>query len=130
MVHKRKRISKAEQKKVYKETESYLQKFLSLLTRENVINIYALYKYICDKNVSYVKKVVPFGALLYFIIPTDAVPDFIPIVGLSDDIGVIAAAVIYLKQSLNEYIKIAEAELIERGWVKSAAGTRQSKKSA
>jgi uncharacterized membrane protein YkvA (DUF1232 family) len=32
------------------------------------------------------------AALAYFILPLDAIPDFLPIVGLSDDAGVLAAA--------------------------------------
>jgi uncharacterized membrane protein YkvA (DUF1232 family) len=33
------------------------------------------------------------AALAYFILPLDAIPDFIPVVGLSDDAGVLAAAI-------------------------------------
>jgi len=32
------------------------------------------------------------AALAYFILPTDAIPDFIPVVGLGDDVGVLTAA--------------------------------------
>ena len=32
------------------------------------------------------------AALAYFILPLDAVPDFLPLVGLGDDAGVLAAA--------------------------------------
>lgn len=38
-------------------------------------------------------KSVIFGALGYFISPVDAVPDVTPIVGFTDDLGVLAAAV-------------------------------------
>ena len=38
-------------------------------------------------------KVVIFGALAYFISPIDAIPDAIPVFGLTDDLAVIAAAV-------------------------------------
>lgn len=38
-------------------------------------------------------KVVIFGALKYFISPIDAIPDAIPVIGLTDDLAVIAAAV-------------------------------------
>lgn len=33
------------------------------------------------------------AALAYFILPADAVPDLLPVLGMSDDAGVIAAAV-------------------------------------
>ena len=32
------------------------------------------------------------AALAYFILPADAIPDLLPLVGLSDDIGVLTAA--------------------------------------
>lgn len=40
------------------------------------------------------------GVLGYLILPVDAIPDFIPVVGLTDDIGAIA----YLIRSLATYI--------------------------
>ena len=32
------------------------------------------------------------AALAYFILPTDAIPDFLPVVGLGDDVGILTAA--------------------------------------
>lgn len=32
------------------------------------------------------------GALAYFVLPTDAIPDFLPILGFTDDAAVLAAA--------------------------------------
>jgi uncharacterized membrane protein YkvA (DUF1232 family) len=32
------------------------------------------------------------AALAYFILPTDAIPDFLPLLGFADDAGVLAAA--------------------------------------
>jgi uncharacterized membrane protein YkvA (DUF1232 family) len=37
-------------------------------------------------------KTVAYGALAYFIIPTDGIPDIVPIAGFTDDLGVIALA--------------------------------------
>ncbi len=37
-------------------------------------------------------KAVIYSALAYFILPADAVPDFIPFTGYADDLGTIAAA--------------------------------------
>ncbi|MCA1961805.1 MAG: DUF1232 domain-containing protein [Desulfomonile sp.] len=38
-------------------------------------------------------KTVIIGALGYFIFPLDAIPDFIPVAGLTDDLAVLAAAI-------------------------------------
>lgn len=42
------------------------------------------------------------GALGYLISPIDAIPDIIPIVGLTDDIGVIAAALAAVRMYIPE----------------------------
>ncbi len=33
------------------------------------------------------------GALAYFVLPTDAIPDFLPVIGYTDDAAVLAAAI-------------------------------------
>lgn len=38
-------------------------------------------------------KTVIIGALGYFIVPLDAIPDFTPVVGYGDDLGALAAAI-------------------------------------
>ena len=58
------------------------------------------------------------AALAYFILPLDAVPDFLPIVGLSDDASVLAAALAAIAAHItNEHRTKAqvwmEAEVIE-----------------
>lgn len=52
----------------------------------------ALYFCLLDpKTPLWVKGIVG-AALAYFILPLDAIPDLLPLVGLSDDAGVLAAA--------------------------------------
>jgi uncharacterized membrane protein YkvA (DUF1232 family) len=38
-------------------------------------------------------KSVIYGALAYFVLPVDAIPDMVPVVGFSDDLGALAAAI-------------------------------------
>ncbi len=57
------------------------------LAREAV----AMYFCMLDSRTPVWVKTTVAGALAYFILPFDAVPDFIPIIGLGDDLGVIAA---------------------------------------
>lgn len=45
------------------------------------------------------------GALAYFVLPADAVPDFIPGVGYSDDLSVLAAAVGAVAMFINDDVK-------------------------
>ncbi len=45
-------------------------------------------------------KTVIIGALGYLIFPLDAIPDFIPVLGLTDDLGVLAAVIATLELSI------------------------------
>ena len=111
--------SETEQERVISETESYLQKFISKLPQDVVINIYALYLFIKDESVLLHDKFLAFGALLYFISPIDAIPDMTPFVGFIDDIGVIALVVYNYspKPEFRENKLKAEEELKEKGWI-------------
>lgn len=65
--------------------------------------VIALYRFIRDPNVFWGRKVLVVGALLYFILPADVIPDMTPILGFSDDATVIAAVVAKLGKSLAKY---------------------------
>jgi uncharacterized membrane protein YkvA (DUF1232 family) len=43
------------------------------------------------------------GAVLYFVSPIDAIPDFIPVAGLADDVAVIAAVVRAVRGDLDRF---------------------------
>ena len=47
-------------------------------------------------------KSVVYGALLYFVSPIDAIPDFTPVFGYVDDLGVIIAALITISFYIND----------------------------
>ncbi|MFM8439490.1 MAG: YkvA family protein [Candidatus Kapaibacterium sp.] len=48
-------------------------------------------------------KAIIIGALVYFIVPIDAVPDFLPVIGYLDDAGVISAVVHALVDEIRAY---------------------------
>ena len=57
---------------------------------------------------------VVYGALAYFVLPMDAIPDFIPGVGFTDDLGALAAAIatvsMYIDDDVREKAKTRMAE--------------------
>jgi len=60
---------------------------------ESVLNpALKLYYAAQDADTPMWAKTTVYGALGYFISPVDAIPDFTPIVGYSDDLGVLVAA--------------------------------------
>ncbi len=59
-------------------------------------------------------KMVIYGALVYFISPLDAIPDITPIIGYTDDLGVLAMAITtvhaYIDDDVKEKVKNKLAE--------------------
>jgi uncharacterized membrane protein YkvA (DUF1232 family) len=68
-------------------------------------NIKYFFDYIKDKEVSKVKKGLILVSLLYFILPTDIVPDFIIGLGWLDDAAVAAFIWNALRSEVGDYIK-------------------------
>jgi len=63
----------------------------------------ALKKYILDRDVKWYRKSVVVAALVYFIAPLDAMPDFVPLVGFLDDIGIVAWTLRFLGREITSY---------------------------
>lgn len=50
-------------------------------------------------------KATIYGALAYFVLPVDAIPDIVPVVGYSDDLGAIAAALTAVSMYISDEVK-------------------------
>ncbi|MBV6623562.1 MAG: DUF1232 domain-containing protein [Rivularia sp. (in: Bacteria)] len=78
--------------------------------------IQSLFQMVLDPKAAWTSKALAIGSLLYLISPFDAIPDVIPIAGLTDDAAVIVSVVStlafelskYAKQSANKGIEVAE----------------------
>jgi uncharacterized membrane protein YkvA (DUF1232 family) len=66
-------------------------------------DILALVNYMRDPYVSWHRKAIVVGALIYFISPIDAIPDIAPLIGYLDDLGVITALMKFLGSELIPY---------------------------
>jgi len=78
----------------------------------------ALAAYYCatdGKTPIYVKAVL-MGALAYFIVPIDVIPDFIPGLGFTDDAAILATAISAVRSALRpEHFDAARAFLKKEG---------------
>ncbi len=66
-------------------------------------DVIALFNYMRDPYVSWHRKAIVVGALIYFITPIDAIPDIAPLIGYLDDLGVITATLKFLGSELIPY---------------------------
>ena len=70
---------------------NYFQK-LGLDWKDKIVTLRDV---ITSTQLTALDKVVAYGALFYLITPFDLVPDYVPILGLIDDYGILAMAVAY-----------------------------------
>lgn len=68
-----------------------------------ISHLKALRRYMMDRDVKWYKKSIVVAALVYFVTPIDAMPDFAPFVGYLDDIGVIAWTIKFLGSEITSY---------------------------
>ena len=74
----------------------------------------ALYFCALDRDTPAATKGMLLAALAYFILPMDVIPDFIPVLGFTDDAAVIAAALALARRSIKPEHREAARAQIER----------------
>ena len=85
--------------KVYSETGLWekVKSYAKVAGKEVIYNVLLLYYALQSDKVSAKEKAMIVGALGYFIIPTDFIPDAIPLMGFTDD----AAVLIFIIKQLS-----------------------------
>ena len=88
--------------------ESLWEKIKQYSKAAGVTVVYAallLYYVMKDKNTSVKSKITIAAALGYFIVPTDAIFDLTPLIGYSDDLGVLLFALGQISSNITPEIK-------------------------
>ena len=62
-----------------------------------------------ERTPAWAKSVV-YGALVYFVLPIDAIPDLVPGVGYTDDLGALTAAVATVVSFIDDDVKRRASE--------------------
>jgi uncharacterized membrane protein YkvA (DUF1232 family) len=81
-----------------------------------VENALVLYYTARSPNVPRWAKATIYGALGYFVTPIDAIPDLTPLIGYTDDLGVLAAALAVVLAHVTPEIR-AKARERTRSWL-------------
>ncbi len=66
-------------------------------------SVVAAWRFFRDRDGSLLVKLLFLLALVYVVMPVDAVPDVIPVVGWLDDLGVVAIASAFLWRAIEPY---------------------------
>lgn len=83
-----------------------LGRFAGRLGKEVVFQVLVLYYAMMSPDVSIKNKSIVIGALGYLILPLDLLPDFIPLLGFTDDAAAIAMAYKAVKSSITPAIEL------------------------
>ncbi len=82
-----------------------IKKFSKAAGAKVVYAVLLLYYAMIDSKVSLKTKVFIAAALGYFILPTDAIFDLTPIIGYSDDLGVLLFALKQISSAITSEVK-------------------------
>ena len=106
-------------RRVAADEDSLRRKFWRRLKREAARIPFveeALTAYYCafDRQTPVYVKAVLLGAIAYFIIPDDLIPDYIPLIGYADDAAVIATAMKLVSSHIKPEHREAAQEMLVR----------------
>lgn len=93
-----------------------LGRVAGLLGERVLYSLFILYYLMFDKTIPLKIRSIFMGALGYFILPTDLVADFLPLIGFTDDIAlisyVIANAIEYITPEIKEKARYTSIRLL------------------
>jgi uncharacterized membrane protein YkvA (DUF1232 family) len=78
-------------------------------------DLLAAYYCAFDRNTPLQIKAALIGALAYFVLPFDFIPDMLPFVGYTDDAAVLAAAIKLVSSSITDDHRAAARDALARG---------------
>ena len=82
-----------------------IKQFSKTAGEKVVYAVLLLFYLVTDKEVSLKSKATIIGALGYFIFPLDAIPDIMPAIGFTDDLGVLMFALSEVSSSITPEMK-------------------------
>jgi uncharacterized membrane protein YkvA (DUF1232 family) len=93
--------------KTLKQVKKASGKFVETMVR----NLKILYAMATDKDyeIDWRTKAIAMACLIYVMLPTDIIPDFIPVAGLLDDAAVVALTVRKLRREIQRYQEFKKA---------------------
>jgi uncharacterized membrane protein YkvA (DUF1232 family) len=64
------------------------------------------FRYLRDPSVPRWRKLTGLFAVLYFVLPVDAIPDILPVLGWLDDVGVLSAAALFTLREVQRHAAV------------------------
>lgn len=83
------------------------------------------YAFVRKETPAWAKRIV-MGALVYLISPIDAIPDLSPIIGYTDDLGVLTYGLVMIAAYINEEVRSSSRSTLN-AWIGHADESQLSK---
>ncbi|MFZ1457813.1 MAG: DUF1232 domain-containing protein [Saprospiraceae bacterium] len=99
--------------KILKTVQFLQQKFKILGTRLAYSVLLMIYAYQSEKTPSWAKKII-IGAIAYLLSPFDGMPDLTPVIGFTDDLGVISFGLVAIACYIDEDVRTKAREKIHK----------------
>ncbi len=93
---------------------SKLLRFAGTIGKEGLRSALILYYTLQRKDLPGKTRAIILGALGYFILPVDVIPDIVPVLGFTDDIGILAAALAAVAMYVDDEVRAKADAALDR----------------
>lgn len=94
-----------------------LQRHARVAGQQTVYSVLLMYHAFRRKETPHFARSIIIGTLGYFLTPIDAIPDLTPIIGYTDDLGVLSFALVTIAAYINDDVRIHARKSLKRLFV-------------
>ncbi|PWJ43046.1 YkvA family protein [Sediminitomix flava] len=95
-------MEEKQQKKLARRLDKKISANVQKLGSKLVYQLLKMYYAAIDKDTPVWAKSIIFSALVYFVLPLDMIPDFIPVTGFTDDISALGLALVQVGSQISD----------------------------
>lgn len=92
---------------------SKTKKYCKTIGKDSLEQVFRLYYALESDNCTTKHRATIYGALAYLVSPIDIIPDLTPILGYTDDMAVIAAALVAVANCIDDAVKGKAKEKVD-----------------
>lgn len=92
---------------------SKVKKYCKTIGKDSLEQVFRLYYGLESDNCTTTHRATIYGALAYLVSPIDIIPDLTPILGYTDDMAVIAAALVAVAGCIDDAVKGKAKEKVD-----------------
>lgn len=89
-------------------------RFAGVIGREALLKAFQLYYVMQKPELPAKVKTIIMGALAYLVLPVDVVPDLLPVVGYTDDVAVLAYALLQALPYIDDEVNAKAEQMVQK----------------